>query len=414
MDIEKSNPNLESNLNNPKNGDTSNDFTAWLNKQHGIVDYCNRFLPDYKKIKLYFRGQSKIYDNTFLPSLYRNDRLQFNINNIYSEIFAKFYYEFKDDKTLFDKLVRMQHFKIPTKLLDVTEDILVAMFFASKDDEDDDGIIFSFFVSNNSIIYPNDPLATILSHFFRYEPKKDLYKSNFNFKIERDYAKYDMYELINVKSALRKKDDFSFASPICAAKNEINFNENMFYTNDLTGIYYAVPNYTNPRITRQRGAFVMGGLSQEDSLLKSIFHLDDISCYIDNLQHRSVESLINDISKKDFSDAIGKGYLIKYLSNYIGKDIFDLEKDLPFFTIETYKELFSERTQESYNYLEHLLFLYGLYSFDGKFSFYDAFKIPANNKNEVLNSLKVNGITESYLFPDLEYFGKEIKEKYNQ
>lgn len=331
MDIDKTNPNLINKMKVEEKEDASNEFTAWLNKQHRIVDFCNRFLPDYKKIKLYFRGQSKIYDNTFLPSLYRNDRLKFNINNIYSEIFAKFYYEFKDDKTLFDKLVRMQHFKIPTKLLDVTEDILVAMFFASKDDKNDDGVIFSFFVSNNSIIYPNNPLSTILSHFFQFELKKDLYKSSFNFKLERAYTKYDMYELINVKSALRKKYDFSFASPICAAKNEINFNENMFYTNDLTGIYFAVPNYTNPRITRQRGAFVMGGLSKEDSLLESIFHLDDISCYIDNLQYRSIENLINDISKKDFNDVICKEYLIKYLSNYIGKDISNPEKDLPFF-----------------------------------------------------------------------------------
>jgi hypothetical protein len=57
-------------------------------------------------------------------------------------------HEFASDETMLDKLVRMQHFGLPTRLLDVSLNALVALYFATDPGPDpskpSDGMVTAF------------------------------------------------------------------------------------------------------------------------------------------------------------------------------------------------------------------------------------------------------------------------------
>lgn len=116
-----------------------------------------------------FRGQANA--NWLLsPSLYRQNLFE-EENLLLTEIKHICPNEFGDNR--FDSLVKMQHFGMPTRLLDVTTNPLVSLYFAceSSEQSNEDGIVYIF--PNMPISWSNDPLVDLVMDFvYDYFPRK--------------------------------------------------------------------------------------------------------------------------------------------------------------------------------------------------------------------------------------------------
>ena len=93
---------------------------------------------------------------------------------------AEMYYEiqslkpdaFQNDTTIYERLITMQHFGMPTRLLDITRNPLVAIFFACNNFEckNDDGVIFTFSPTNKTdfLNFEDDRLTKHLPALFNH------------------------------------------------------------------------------------------------------------------------------------------------------------------------------------------------------------------------------------------------------
>lgn len=172
-----------------------------------------------------YRGQSN-FTWHLSPSVYRNNQFQFE--SIYVKELERIQPSEFDGYSNFDKLVKMQHYGLPTRLLDVTLNPLVALYFACVDHPECDGAFYYF----------NTPT---------------FWHDNWAVQIVADYAtdhKHYIKELI-----LRERHRLQDYS-----------SEDMIIQNSIThalGVpaHAVLPKSSNRRIQQQSGAFLLFGMS---------------------------------------------------------------------------------------------------------------------------------------------------------
>lgn len=93
----------------------------------------------------YYRGQANaswILD----ASITREPKYKIYEPEMYYDILSLKPDGFKNDDSVYERLITMQHYSLPTRLLDITRNPLVSIFFAcnNKERENNDGIVYSF------------------------------------------------------------------------------------------------------------------------------------------------------------------------------------------------------------------------------------------------------------------------------
>lgn len=216
------------------------DFIAALKKIKSSENSSNNFNNSewiekvfYGK-KLFYRGHSNV-NYLLKPGVARNINLHRNEHHLYEQTILRNPDYFKDDKYHIDKLKTMQHYGVPTRLLDITSNPLIALYFSACTSDDVDGEVIIFNVDENDIKYTESDSISVLASMalLDYHTKDSLYQRNNN--------------QINNISGDKLLSKIRLEKP--SFQNTIN--SNIFEEN-----FFVLTKKDNRRIQKQDGAFI--------------------------------------------------------------------------------------------------------------------------------------------------------------
>lgn len=165
-------------------------------------------------------------------------------------------HEFASDETMLDKLVRMQHFGLPTRLLDVSRNAMVALFFATDpgpvDSKPSDGLVTAFAIPPQlEKFYDSDSVSCIanLANMTAEEKAKIFQLKE---ALTEDLSEARTIELFNRDAVVERLLQFIRA--------EKSYFQAIMNPVDLFVPYYVHPKMSNRRILAQAGAFILYGI----------------------------------------------------------------------------------------------------------------------------------------------------------
>lgn len=225
---------------------------------------------------LFFRGHA---DANYLlrPSIMRTPSIEENESEIYQQVLINCPDDFEKCRTHFENLVKMQHYELPTRLLDITRNMLVALFFACESHFESYGELLIIMAEKGKIKFPQSDTVSIISSLPVFPKER---QDRF-----REYAR-DTHV-----------SDDEFNDKILQLIQEVR-QEKPAFRNDVrkedilsSFIVFALKN--NNRIVKQDGAFIICGLSTEKGSLNDFRY---------SVQGKKVVVLIN--NKKQILDEL--------------------------------------------------------------------------------------------------------------
>lgn len=204
----------------------------------------------------FYRGHSNKAKYKLEPSLFRRDSegnyvYLHNEHILYRELLVSNSADFVGDVYTLDRLIRMQHFSLPTRLLDITSNPLIALYFACKSRTlrsasdrhrpEVAGEVVLFSVRKDQVKYFDSDTGSCIANLARL-PRAD--KEAIDFELSR--------EAFDKQQSVKRLVHF--------IREEKSFFEANIDPQDLREIICIKGKKSNDRISSQSGAFLLFGL----------------------------------------------------------------------------------------------------------------------------------------------------------
>ncbi|MEO3714090.1 FRG domain-containing protein [Roseateles flavus] len=201
---------------------------------------------DHDGREVFYRGHSNRTKYRLEPSIFRKDKDGNFIyrdaeDRMYRELLVSNSMDFPGDVYTLDRLVRMQHYSLPTRLLDITSNPLIALYFACKSNLSEDGEVIVFSMERNQIRYFDSDTASCIANLTRLSQES---------KESMDYSSNDVRKF-NRQTPVKRLLHF--------IKEEKPFFEGRLVPRDLRAVICVKGKHTNSRIAFQSGAFLLFG-----------------------------------------------------------------------------------------------------------------------------------------------------------
>lgn len=223
------------------NNEISLEIINTMNQYMGLLERVSA-----KGQKLFFRGHSDI-SYRLTPSIFRKKEWLRNEKLMYQELQINCASEFSKKKGHLEILAEMQHYGLPTRLLDITNNPLIALYFSCENVDNHSGEVVILGIEREKIKYPQSDTVAVLSSLplFTFEEQKEF------------------YELSN--RYYHRMEDFNYA--IERLVQEVRIERPGFVSKirqeDLRKSVVVIPSRNNRRIEKQEGAFIICGLLDE-------------------------------------------------------------------------------------------------------------------------------------------------------